>query len=317
MSLSSSRLNGMQSSPTVSRTSTPSFCRSIATRLLYFGIVSSQQAGAFLCRFAGGSEQVANRPYQSKLHHSRFNMNTNNHVIENKSYDLAQDSSELFDVYPPPPSQTLFNSIIDESWGDFYFPQPKPIGESKERSKVHADGDWHRSVQVWIVQQDSTSRKVRVLLQRRSTYKDTHPNLLDVSCAGHVNAGDDVMQTALRELKEELGGNGLFDEYTLEEIERNCAFTVASSIQGETEKYGKFICNEYQDVFILWWDRDVILEPNLFAPIAQEEVSVFEVFDGEKLLKHMREGSEDFVPRSVDYIDTLEKALGCDRSYKK
>jgi len=294
-----------------------SFRRLIATRRLYFGI-DSQHVGAFRNRSSISFELGAQGRYQSKKYSydgikKCYDMNTDNQILEDRSYNLAQDSSELFDVYSPPPSQTLFNSIIDESWGELHFPHPKPTGESKGRSRVHADGDWHRSVQVWIVQQDHTSRKVRVLLQRRSTFKDTHPNLLDVSCTGHVNAGDDVMQTILRELKEELGSNGLFDDYTIEEIKRNYVFRVASSIKGETEKYGYFICNEYQDVFILWWDRDVRLEANLFAPKAKEEVAGFEVCYGEELLKKMRKDSEDCVPRSVDYINALEKAFGCEK----
>lgn len=307
----------MHSSPTISSKLALQFCRLIATRWLYFGIVS-HHVGAFRYRSAISFEQGAQRRYQSKNYSHNgikksYNMNTDNQIIEDRSYNLAQDSSELFDVYSPPPSQTLFNSIIDESWGELHFPHPKPTGESKERSKVHADGDWHRSVQVWIVQQDPNSRKVLVLLQRRSNFKDTHPNLLDVSCAGHVNAGDDILQTTLRELREELGSNGLFDDYTIEDVKRNYAFRVASSIKGETEKHGHFICNEYQDVFILWWDRDVRLEANLFAPKAKEEVAGFEVCCGEELLKQMREGSEHFVPRSVDYIHALEKAFGCEK----
>ena len=47
-------------------------------------------------------------------------------------------------------------------------------------------------------------------MQRRSPFKDTHPNQLDVSCAGHVNAGDDVLESTMRELEEELGGGNTF-----------------------------------------------------------------------------------------------------------
>lgn len=102
---------------------------------------------------------------------------------------------------------------------------------------MHVEGDWHRSVQVWIVEADTNqSEKVRVLLQRRSPYKDTHPNLLDVSCAGHVNAGDDILDTTMREMNEELGGNGMIQGmYSLEDIERSKAFTITSVIEGETK----------------------------------------------------------------------------------
>lgn len=228
------------------------------------------------------------------------------------NYKLAQDSSELFDIYPPPPSTSQHNAIITSDWGTSYFPSPKPTGKVKERGLVHVEGDWHRSVQVWIVEADTNqSEKVRVLLQRRSPYKDTHPNLLDVSCAGHVNAGDDILDTTMREMNEELGGNGMIQGmYSLEDIERSKAFTITSVIEGETKKYGKFICREYQDVFLLRWAGNAPLKTKLFAPIVQEEVSGFDIMDGRKLIERMRMGDEELVPRSVEYQDALAKAIG-------
>lgn len=43
-----------------------------------------------------------------------------------------------------------------------------------------------------------------ILLQRRAPDKDSFPGLLDISCGGHLVAGDDSMAGVLRELKEEL-----------------------------------------------------------------------------------------------------------------
>lgn len=72
-------------------------------------------------------------------------------------------------------------------------------GETKPRWQVHRDGDFHRSAHVWI-----TDGK-RVLLQKRSSLKDTFAGKWDVSAAGHVDAGEEVEQTAVRECGEELG----------------------------------------------------------------------------------------------------------------
>ena len=56
---------------------------------------------------------------------------------------------------------------------------------------MHRDGDWHRSVHVWVVDTAEAGRgAARVLLQRRSEHKDTYPGHWDVSVAGHVEAGD-------------------------------------------------------------------------------------------------------------------------------
>ena len=198
------------------------------------------------------------------------------------NYNLAQDPKELFDIYLAPESSSQYNSIITSEWGPSYYPSPKPTGKVKERGQVHKDGDWHRSVQVWVAQKETTNNSVRVLLQRRSPFKDTHPNQLDVSCAGHVNAGDDILETTMRELDEELGGSSssLIKQYTIEDVSKSRLFTVSSSIEGKTERFGKYICQEYQEVFLLWWRGDDIMEATSFAPLVQEEISGFEISAG-------------------------------------
>ncbi len=79
-----------------------------------------------------------------------------------------------------------------------------PTGVVKERSKVHEDGDLHRTAHVWIVR-DNEKGGLDVLLQKRSENKDSFPGCLDISSAGHIPAGSDFIESALRELKEELG----------------------------------------------------------------------------------------------------------------
>lgn len=231
---------------------------------------------------------------------------------DGNNYKLAQDPSELFDIYPDPPTAAHFNAIIRPDWGETYFPAPQPIGKVKKRSQVHKEGDWHRSMHLWIYQSDSANDDVRVLLQRRSPYKDTHPNLLDVSCAGHVNTGDDIVETTMREMDEELGGSGNMNgRYTLEDVKNSRAFTVTSAIEGETEKHGKYICREYQDIFILKWREGSPMQSHDFAPMVKEEVSGFEIISGKELISKLRQRDEEFVPRSEQYIDALSKVFGC------
>ena len=52
---------------------------------------------------------------------------------------------------------------------------------------------------------DSEAREYKVLLQKRSMDKDSFPGRYDTSSAGHIQAGDEPMESALRELGEELG----------------------------------------------------------------------------------------------------------------
>lgn len=79
-------------------------------------------------------------------------------------------------------------------------------GVQKERKKVHTDGDWHGSVHIWIYRKkNNENSNIEVLLQKRSYQKDSFPGYLDAACTGHVDAGEDYLEAAVRELKEEVG----------------------------------------------------------------------------------------------------------------
>lgn len=96
-------------------------------------------------------------------------------------------SEELFDVFD-----------IKKNW----------LGVAP-RSEVHAKGLWHQTFQCWIVSLEEEEPKL--LLQLRHPDKDLFPDLLDISCAGHLAAGETV-EDGTRELEEELGLSVAFDE---------------------------------------------------------------------------------------------------------
>lgn len=73
-------------------------------------------------------------------------------------------------------------------------------GEKKSKLDVHKDGDWHKTVHIWIV-----TPKGELLIQKRSSEMDSYPDLWDISTAGHISAGEDSITSALRETEEELG----------------------------------------------------------------------------------------------------------------
>ncbi len=74
-----------------------------------------------------------------------------------------------------------------------------PVGRTKGRGAVHRDGDWHRSVHLWVVLGSG-----EVVLQRRGLSKASHPGKVDVAVAGHLAAGEGVA-AILREAREEAG----------------------------------------------------------------------------------------------------------------
>ena len=78
-----------------------------------------------------------------------------------------------------------------------------PTGDTVDREIAHRNGICHRTSHVWIIRMHNG--KLQVLLQKRSMDKDSFPGCYDISSAGHIPAGDEFLESALRELKEELG----------------------------------------------------------------------------------------------------------------
>lgn len=78
-----------------------------------------------------------------------------------------------------------------------------PTGETVERSEAHANGVRHRTAHIWIARE--VAGKWQVLLQKRALTKDSFPGRYDTSSSGHIQAGDEPLESALRELEEELG----------------------------------------------------------------------------------------------------------------
>ena len=85
---------------------------------------------------------------------------------------------------------------------DLYDENNNPLKNSKEKTQAHEEGDFHRAAHIWIINDNK-----ELLLQKRSANKKTHPNCWDISGAGHIRAGENVLDGAIRELKEELGVN--------------------------------------------------------------------------------------------------------------
>lgn len=76
----------------------------------------------------------------------------------------------------------------------------EPTRKMKLRTEVHKSGDWHRTVQIWIINDNN-----HLLLQKRHSKKIGSPGKWDISCGGHCVNGETSIQSAKRELEEELG----------------------------------------------------------------------------------------------------------------
>lgn len=68
----------------------------------------------------------------------------------------------------------------------------------KARNEVHRDGDWHMVFHCWVISRGC------MIMQMRAPDKEIFPNMLDISCGGHLSAGETPREGS-RELTEELG----------------------------------------------------------------------------------------------------------------
>lgn len=95
--------------------------------------------------------------------------------------DIAQDPEERFDIVTA---------------------DGRPTGRTKARWEVHRDGDWHRSIHVWVY--GIGNAQPFLLMNQRGLDKDNWPGVLDATVGGHLSAGETVAD-AYREMEEEIG----------------------------------------------------------------------------------------------------------------
>jgi isopentenyl-diphosphate delta-isomerase type 1 len=89
-------------------------------------------------------------------------------------------------------NQLALIDIVDEN-GNY-------TGDAKTKREIHEQGLWHKAAHVWIYNSNG-----EVLLQLRASDKDTFPGLWDISVAGHTDSGETPIESAVREMKEEIG----------------------------------------------------------------------------------------------------------------
>jgi len=121
-----------------------------------------------------------------------------------------------------------------------------PTGQTVEREKAHENGIMHRTSHVWLIRKKHG--KVQVLLQKRCETKESFPGCYDISSAGHIPAGMDFAESAIRELQEELGITASDDELVY------CGDRTV--IWDDCFRGKPFHDRQYSRVFLLWRDMD-------------------------------------------------------------
>ncbi len=140
-----------------------------------------------------------------------------------------------------------------------------PTGKTVTRSEAHAKGIPHRTAHIWIVKRAGTS--FQVLLQKRSAQKDSFPSMYDTSSAGHIQAGDEPLPSAQRELFEELGVKAEKEDLT---------FAGTFHISYAMPFHGKMF-RDNEIAFVYVYEKPVEAESLVLQTEEVEEVKWFDV----------------------------------------
>lgn len=159
-------------------------------------------------------------------------------------------------------------------------------GRTASRDEIHKKGLWHRTVHIWLVTDSQ-----EVLLQKRALNKESHPGLWDISCAGHISAGETTIEAALKELEEELG-------VLAETSDLKFLFSQKASF---TQNNGKYIDNEIHDTYILL--KNVPIET---IKIQLEEIEKVQYVSFEKFKEMVKEKDKDLVQHTEEYMQMIK-----------
>ena len=162
---------------------------------------------------------------------------------------------------------------------DILTPDGKPTGKTALKSEAHKNGWFHSTVHIWLFTADK-----KILLQKRALTKKVFPGLWDISVAGHIGAGEEILASAKREVFEEIGLK--LDEKDL--------IKIGTRIHQVKHENG-IQDNEFHHVFIA-----ELKVPVSTLTIQKEEVDDIKLFDL-SVLKSTKNLENVLLPRFHEY----------------
>ncbi len=159
-------------------------------------------------------------------------------------------------------------------------------GEKADRKLVHNRGLKHHAVGLLITR---GGVEKQILLQKRSLKKEKNAGLWDLT-AGHVASGETLIESLIREIKEEIGINIKEDEIKL------------LSKYWRKEKYREdFIENELDYIYIL--DKNIDIKDIKVQEEEVDDVKWIDLTDFKEMLKR-----GEIVKRQVwqDFLNLID-----------
>lgn len=146
----------------------------------------------------------------------------------------------------------------------------------KSREAAHRDGDWHQVFHCWVIGRDAGGEEY-VILQQRGPNQDSFPGKIDISAAGHLEAGETV-RDGVRELQEELGLIVDFDDL------------IPLGIRLGMKKFGELIDCQICHVFL--FERSLVLAEIKYSAAEVAGLLKLRIDDGIRLLTCQAESVE-------------------------
>ncbi|MBP3708045.1 MAG: NUDIX domain-containing protein [Clostridia bacterium] len=134
---------------------------------------------------------------------------------------------------------------------------------------------YHKPAWTWIY-----NSKGEFLIQKRAKCKKNFPNCWDMPCAGHIDAGESIIQGVIREAKEEIG---------IDITEQDCEFKF---------EYIMDWAKEIGQVYFIKCDKDI----SEFT-IAENEVAQIKWVSFDEIRKLIY--SDEWVPMDIEYKDKV------------
>ena len=173
------------------------------------------------------------------------------------------------------------NGLFKKTFLDTYNADGSLTGEVKSYDDVHKHGLWHKGVHVWVINADG-----QLLIHRRGEKVQTRPGVWENSASGHVDAGHTSLQTAQKELLEEVG-----IDIPLEKFELIGTITDQFVTNG-----GMTINNEFDDFYIVSIGDSVI-----DVKINETEVAEIKWMHFSELQERINEQDPLYMPRQAEY----------------
>ena len=168
--------------------------------------------------------------------------------------------------------------------------QGNSTGTTLLKSEAHKKGLFHATAHVWVY-----NRNGEILIQKRSSSKETYPNKWDVSVAGHISAGEDPISSAIRETQEEIG---------------------LSLQESDLFKIGQYRSTVIHNKDMIDCEFNHIFLTELRIPLGDlklqtEEVAAVKFIDINIYRESLRDFTliKSYVPHPSDYIDLVISAI--------